>query len=156
MKSPIGILFYDKEGRLIAANQSAKDIAGIPESDDISLNLFNDPSIALKKQSLIDERVLKFQFKMDFENIRRAGYYNPTRSGAAYLDFAISVVDSGYLVQIQDVTEREKIEERLKENEKKYRELVENANSIILKMDKNGHITFVNEFAEKFFGFKKE
>ncbi len=156
MKSPIGILFYDKEGKLIAANQSAKDIAGIPESENISLNLFNDPTIALKKQRLIEEKVIKFQFKMDFENIRNAGYYNPTRSGTAYLDFAISVVDSGYLVQIQDVTEREKIEERLKENEKKYRELVENANSIIIKMDKKGNIVFLNEFAEKFFGFKKE
>ena len=156
LKSPIGILFYDKEGRLIAANQSAKNIAGIPESEDIRLNLFTDQGIALKKQRLIDEDVLKFQFKMDFENIRRVGYYNPTRSGIAYLDFTISVVDSGYLAQIQDVTEGKKIEGRLKENEKKYRELVENANSIILKMDKNGHITFVNEFAEKFFGFKKE
>jgi PAS domain S-box-containing protein len=156
LKSPIGILFYDKEGRLIAANQSAKKIAGIPESEYISLNLFNDPNIALKKQRLIDERVIKFQFKMDFENIRKTGYYNPTRSGTAYLDFAISVVDSGYLVQIQDITERKKIEEILTENEKKYRELVENANSIIIKMDKKGRITFFNEFAEKFFGFNKE
>ena len=45
--------------------------------------------------------------------------------------------------------------ETLKINEEKYRELVENANSIILKFDKNGEIMFFNEFAEKFFGYKK-
>jgi PAS domain S-box len=156
LKSPIGILFYDKEGKLITANQSAKDIAGIPESDDVSVNLFNNLDVVSRKEKLISEGVIKFQSQMDFENIKDDGYYNPTRSGTAYLDFTISVVDYGYLVQIQDITERKKIEERLKENEKKYRELVENANSIITKMDKKGNITFLNEFAEKFFGFKEE
>ena len=156
MKSPIGILFYDNEGKLIAANQSAKDIAGIPESEDVSVNLFNNPDVVSRKEKLISEGVIKFQSRMNFENMRKTGYYNPTRSGTAYLDFTISVVDSGYLVQIQDITERKRIEERLKGNEKKYRELVENANSIIIKIDKKGNIIFLNEFAEKFFGFKKE
>lgn len=44
----------------------------------------------------------------------------------------------------------------LRENEAKYRELVENANSIILRLDAKGNIVFFNEFAEKFFGYKKE
>lgn len=156
MKSPIGILFYDNEGKLIAANQSAKDIAGIPESEDVSVNLFNNLDVVSRKEKLIGEGVIKFQSQMNFEDMKAAGYYEPTRSGTAYLDFTISVVDSGYLVQIQDITKRKKIEERLMENEKKYRELVENSNSIILKMDKKGQITFFNEFAEKFFGFNKE
>ena len=156
MKSPIGILFYDNEGKLITANQSAKDIAGIPESDDVSINLFNNPDVVSRKEKLIGGGVIKFQSQMDFENIRDAGYYNPTRSGTAYLDFTISVFDYGYLVQIQDITERKRMEEDLRMSEKRYRELVENANSIIIKMDKNGRITFFNEFAEKFFGFKGE
>ena len=37
--------------------------------------------------------------------------------------------------------------------EAKYRELVENANSIIMRMDMNGNVTFFNGFAQKFFGF---
>ncbi|HAK89001.1 MAG: hypothetical protein A2X55_08720 [Nitrospirae bacterium GWB2_47_37] len=45
--------------------------------------------------------------------------------------------------------------ESLSESEKKYRELVENANSIILKFDTNGNITFINEFAQDFFGYKE-
>ncbi|MDD5169510.1 MAG: PAS domain S-box protein, partial [Syntrophales bacterium] len=47
-------------------------------------------------------------------------------------------------------------EKAFRDSEEKYRELVENANSIILRMDKEGRITFFNEFAEKFFGFRKE
>ena len=43
--------------------------------------------------------------------------------------------------------------QKLQQSEKKYRDLVENANSIIMRRDKHGKITFFNEFAQKFFGF---
>ena len=52
--------------------------------------------------------------------------------------------------------ELEEAYESLKRSEEKYRELVENANSSIIRLDKKGIITFFNEFAEKFFGFSKE
>ncbi|MFB2877445.1 PAS domain S-box protein [Floridanema aerugineum] len=44
----------------------------------------------------------------------------------------------------------------LKESETKYRELVQNANSIILKLDPQGNITFFNEFAQGFFGYSEQ
>ncbi len=45
---------------------------------------------------------------------------------------------------------------QVKENERKYRELVENANSIILRIDTAGHINFMNEFAQKLLGYTEE
>lgn len=42
------------------------------------------------------------------------------------------------------------------EEEEKYRILVEGANSIILRMDVEGRVTFLNEFARRFFGYKDE
>ena len=45
--------------------------------------------------------------------------------------------------------------QRIQESEKKYRELVENANSIIMRRDIEGNITFFNEFAQNFFGFSE-
>ena len=57
---------------------------------------------------------------------------------------------------LTDITERRKTEEALRKNEAKYRELVENANSIILRRDPEGRITFFNEFAQRFFGFREE
>jgi PAS domain S-box-containing protein len=44
----------------------------------------------------------------------------------------------------------------LLESERKYRELVENANSIIIRMDARCHVTFFNEFAQQFFGFPEK
>jgi len=43
--------------------------------------------------------------------------------------------------------------EKLQGSEKKYRELVQNANSIILRIDTGGRIIFFNEFAQRFFGY---
>jgi PAS domain S-box-containing protein len=44
----------------------------------------------------------------------------------------------------------------LKQSEKKYRELVEKARTIILKVDVIGRITYFNEYAEFFFGFSEQ
>ncbi len=53
----------------------------------------------------------------------------------------------------RDVTARKQSEAALRRSEAKYRELVQNTNSIIVRYDPFGHITFFNEYARKFFGF---
>jgi PAS domain S-box-containing protein len=60
---------------------------------------------------------------------------------------------TGAIESVRDVTDQKKVDETLRTSEAKYRELVENANSIILRMDTAGNLTFFNEFAQKFFGF---
>ncbi|MEE8484676.1 MAG: ATP-binding protein, partial [Nitrospinota bacterium] len=44
----------------------------------------------------------------------------------------------------------------VRESEYRYRELVENANSMILRWDTKGTITFINEYAQKFFGYSEK
>jgi PAS domain S-box-containing protein len=46
-------------------------------------------------------------------------------------------------------------EEELRKREETYRELVQNANSIILRMDLKGNVTFFNKFAQSFFGYSE-
>jgi len=48
------------------------------------------------------------------------------------------------------------IERKLRDSEEKYRDLVETAKIIILRMDTSGYITFFNEFAHEFFGYDEE
>jgi PAS domain S-box-containing protein len=45
---------------------------------------------------------------------------------------------------------------KIQESENKYRELVETANSIILRVDMRGRITFSNVFAQRFFGYAEK
>jgi PAS domain S-box-containing protein len=54
------------------------------------------------------------------------------------------------------VQERNQAEVALRESEKNYRELVQSANSIIIRMDTEGRVTFFNTYAQNFFGYPEE
>lgn len=73
------------------------------------------------------------------------------------LIICIAVLWNSYLLRafkiLKEEEKRRQAERALKASEEKYRELVENANSIILRMDAEGRVTFFNRFAERFFGF---
>jgi PAS domain S-box-containing protein len=53
------------------------------------------------------------------------------------------------------IDQRNQAEAALRNSERKYRELVENANSIILRMDTEGRVIFFNTCAQNFFGFSE-
>ena len=54
---------------------------------------------------------------------------------------------------IAGVIERKRTEEALRASEGKYRELVQHANSIILRWTRDGRVLFLNEFGQRFFGY---
>jgi PAS domain S-box-containing protein len=56
----------------------------------------------------------------------------------------------------RNITTRKEAEKKLAESEQKYRELVEDSNSIILELDTAGTITFMNEYGLQFFGYTAE
>jgi PAS domain S-box-containing protein len=56
---------------------------------------------------------------------------------------------------VEDIDERKKTEGALIESETQYRELVETANSIILRWDHRGIIRFINDFGLRYFGYRK-
>jgi PAS domain S-box-containing protein len=58
------------------------------------------------------------------------------------------------VLTLKDVTDLHEATHRLDASERKYRELVENANSIIMRITPDHHITFFNEYAQKFFGYE--
>lgn len=55
---------------------------------------------------------------------------------------------------VQDITERKTIEQQLQESERNYRELVQNANSAIIRWRSDGTIAFFNEYAQTLFGYR--
>ncbi len=92
-------------------------------------------------------------YTMEVEHVRKDG-----TTFLAEVRATIVRNEAGRVIGLQassrDITDRKQIEEELKHSEERYRELVENANSIILRIDREGRITFFNEFAERFFGYK--
>ena len=59
----------------------------------------------------------------------------------------------GLVFCLLDRTDRVRARQNLVESERKYRELVENANSIIMRITPEHNITFFNEYAQTFFGY---
>jgi PAS domain S-box-containing protein len=55
-----------------------------------------------------------------------------------------------------EIKEHKEIEHILAQSERKYRDLVEGANSIILRWTKEGKVTFINKYAQEFFGYSQE
>lgn len=59
----------------------------------------------------------------------------------------------GFQGAIHDVSDRIRVDTRMWQSERSYRELVERANSFILRWSPDGTITFANAYACEFFGF---
>ena len=62
----------------------------------------------------------------------------------------------GLLLCLLDVTRHKQSQRDRVASERKYRELVENVDSIIMRWKPDGTITFANRFARQFFGYPKE
>jgi PAS domain S-box-containing protein len=56
---------------------------------------------------------------------------------------------------MRDAAEQKCVEDALRESERKYRELVEHANSIILHWSRDGRVLFLNEYGQRFFGYSE-
>ncbi len=74
--------------------------------------------------------------------------------GESWYEQSVVSAESGRLrIFGRDVTERKRAEAALLESEHKFRELVEYANSAIIRWDPDGKITYFNRFAQEFFGY---
>ncbi len=59
-------------------------------------------------------------------------------------------------VAIIDITARKKAEDALKDREKQYRDLIESVNSIIVGLDDQGRVTFLNAYGRNILGYDSE
>lgn len=173
--SHAGIFTVDEAFHIIYANDMVSQMLMLP-NDAIIGHDFRD---FLDKESiaLVAERYVRRQMgeeipsRYEFNIVRSDG-----RKRRVEISTTIFRTASGSLRtvgQVLDVTERRAAEEglrkareeletrvdqrtaELRKSELKYRHLVQSANTIILEMDTEGKITFINSFGEKFFGWKE-
>lgn len=62
----------------------------------------------------------------------------------------------GYIISTRDISSLKDAEYESWESEFKYREIVQNANSIIIRWNMKGEITFFNQYARNFFGYSEK
>jgi PAS domain S-box-containing protein len=173
--SHAGIFTIDETFHITYANDMVSRMLMLPNEGIIGHD-FRD---FLDKESaqLVAQNYIRRQMGEDFPSRYE---FNIVRSDGQKRRVEISVTifrtASGSLRtvgQVLDVTERRQAEEglrkareelemrveqrtgELRKSETKYRHLVQSANTIILEMDTQGKITFLNNFGERFFGWKE-
>jgi PAS domain S-box-containing protein len=149
-QSPIGIFLYDKEGKLTNANDTALNIARIPKLEDVlDTNLFDNPKIASKKEEILKKKLIKFQDTLNLFKINEQNIYNPSETKIIDIDWTVSIIDSGYMVQIQDITD-------IKEDEEKTKRILESIAESYVEFDNEWHYIDVNSKSEEIIGLKKD
>jgi PAS domain S-box-containing protein len=120
-QSPIGIELYDAEGCLLDANPSCRDMFGILDTKEIKgFKLFQDPHLPPDaKQRLLNGENVRYEAEFDFDLVKQKALYRTTKSGQCYLDVVITALETdgnvrGYMVQVQDITERKQVEAGLR------------------------------------------
>jgi diadenylate cyclase len=62
----------------------------------------------------------------------------------------------GHIVVGRDMTEYHRMQDLLRRSELRYQDLIDNAHSIILRLDPQGIVRFINRYGETFFGYSSD
>ncbi len=62
----------------------------------------------------------------------------------------------GHVGTVEDITDRKRTEERIRESEKRFRSLIQNASDVITILDKDGDICYESPAVERVLGFSPE
>ncbi|MEF8755434.1 MAG: PAS domain S-box protein [Accumulibacter sp.] len=139
----------------LTVNQAAIATYGYSRAEFLNMSILDLG--ADERTPLLSEDVIAVEEVADY-----TGFWRHRRKDGELIDVEIVSHALSYegrraeLVLATDITERRRSERALLASEMKYRELVENANSIILRWTPKGEISFINEFGIRFFGYTEE
>ncbi|NHI89428.1 MAG: PAS domain S-box protein [Candidatus Thorarchaeota archaeon] len=157
--TPIGIVLYDTNGRIIQFNETARLMFGVSgPSDYESYRLDRDQNVP---QGLLESiqrgEVVKSEIRYDLAK----GGFRSSKSGTIDVQVISSALReedgtvSLYITQVMDVTENQRFLKTLKEDKEKYRLLFNAAEEAVLVF-KDEQVVDCSTAAFKFFNCEKE
>ncbi len=118
-ESPIGIEYYDADGRLIDVNPATLHIFGVQDPAEVrGFDLFADPNLPEEELLRLKQgEAVHFTTEFDFDIVRAHGLYRTSRSGRRHLDILVTGISradesrlDGYVVLVSDITDRMRAE----------------------------------------------
>jgi PAS domain S-box-containing protein len=153
--TPEMVMILDRDHRVLQVNDPFLGLLSLPRDAVVGKNLAFLPIGEQGVQELLQALLSSLEQGQADTDLMLAGE-GERHFRAKLIPILLEDGGQGSTVILMDQTPVRRAEKALRESEKKYRELVENANSIILKMDLSGKVTFFNEYAERFFGFSRD
>jgi PAS domain S-box-containing protein len=149
------IFISDDKGRILDANAAATQMTGYPKSD-LILKEVHELGVDIDPPAYEEY----FNRTLAGDNVSIEASLRRKDGGVVYTEFSSKKVTLAGIRCIhtaaRDITARRQAEEALRRSEAKYRELVQNANSMIVRFDTQSRVTFFNEYAQEFFGYTEE
>ena len=141
------------DGNITEANQKSCELLGYDWDEFMQLSLRDILPASVDWPQLVEEISAKGGINFETENIRKDGSHVPVQISTSLFKMEGKPV---MLALIQDITERKKAENKLKESEQKYRGLFECMTDGIMISDARGEILDANCRAYEIFSLKKE
>jgi len=160
-ESTIGIELYQADGKQIAANKASMEMFGIPDVSEIKeFNLFEGTSLNPERQKKLRQgKSISYQAIFNFEKVKELKQYRTNKSGIAHLDYIITPIFGtkehlikGYLLQVQDITERKRAEEEILV----LAHSLKSVNECVSITDFENKILFLNESFLKTYGYTED
>jgi PAS domain S-box-containing protein len=157
-ESPLGIRIVNEDGELLYANQSILDICGLGSVEELKAiprkQLYTPESYA-GHQARTERRQRGEFLTGNYEiSVRRPD--GEARNLQVFRKEIIWGGESHYMSMYQDITERKRAEEKIRESEGKYRELAESITDVYYALDDNLRYTYWNTASETLTGVSAE
>jgi|GEM_PF-1531700 len=164
-ESPNGIELYDTNGKLIEVNRACLDILGVSNRTDIKeFDLFENHNLTPEtKQQLRKGYSVRFETEYDFSKAKANHLFNTQKTGIIHLDLQITPLGEsvnassiGYLVHVQDITERKQAEQAILKERDNAQMYLDIAGVMILALDQNANITLINQKGCQILGYTQQ
>ncbi|WP_457626831.1 sensor domain-containing diguanylate cyclase [Persephonella sp.] len=151
------VLIVDREFEPIIYNSNFLKIWNLTGVNRLTASQIIEKALSfVKNPTLFKERIEKirnspageFSGKLELSDGRVYEWYTKP--------YRINNQTAGRIWNLKDITDKVQTELALREREKKYRELVENINSIVLRWKPDGTITYINRYGSRFFGYRRK
>ena len=164
-ESPIGIELYDSDGLLMDANPACLRMFGVADIAQVKgFKLFEDPNLPDEAKAKLRRcKTVRYEAPFDFEKVKELRLYETAKSGIVHLDVLITPVGvkrkaapQGYLVQVQDITERKRAENALVTSKAYTESIVQNFLDTLIVVDAEAKIQTVNPATCRLLGYTEE
>ncbi len=155
--SPLGIFLTDAEGRCVYTNPILQEICSFSHEEALGEGYawFIHPED--RERAVADwtrQAMAGREWHQEYRFLRpdRGVRWVSVRTAPISRDHEII----GHVGTVEDITERKRAEEKLRESEKRFRSLIQNASDVITILDKGGNICYESPAVERVLGYRPE